>query len=67
MDNSVTVQRGPQAADDYESMIEQLLSEMKTLNDQMLDSRVDIDRLRAESSTLKAETRALLSGMGAQL
>lgn len=64
MDNSVSVQAGPQVASGYESMIEQLLSEMKLLNDQMLSSRVDIDHLRAESSILKAETRALLSGMG---
>ncbi len=67
MDNLVSVQPTPQAATDYEAMIEQLLNEMTHLNEQMLPDRADINRLKTETGALRAETRALLSGMGAQL
>ena len=67
MDNPISMQPTPQAVSDYEAMIEQLLSEMTPLNEQMLADRAEINRLKIETSALKAETRALLSGMGAQL
>jgi hypothetical protein len=67
MDNLVSVQSTPQTANEYEAMIEQLLSEMTRLNEQMVNDRTEIDRLRIESSVIKAETRALLSSMGVQL
>ena len=67
MDNLASLQPVPQTAADYEAAVEQLLAEMKRLNQQMQSDRTDIERLKAETRELKAETRALLTSMGAQL
>ena len=52
---------------DYEALVEQLLVEINRLNEQMQSDRADIACLKQETSALKAETRALLVGLGAQL
>ena len=46
---------------DYEAAIEQYLAEMRRLNEQMNNDRSDIERLKAETETLKIQTRALLA------
>jgi type II secretory pathway component PulM len=46
---------------DYEAAIEQYLAEMRRLNEQMNNDRSDIERLKAETETLKTQTRALLA------
>jgi len=66
MDKFISVQPTSQAAIEYEAMIEQLLSEMTQLNKQMSEDRSDINRLKMECGILKAETRALLSSIGAK-
>ncbi len=43
------------------------MTEVSRLNSLMQQDRADIERLRAEAWQLKAETRALLAGMGARL
>lgn len=52
---------------DYETALEQVMAEVSRLNTLMQQDRTDIERLRAEAWQLKAETRALLAGMGTQL
>ena len=66
MDNVVSAQPLPQNAADYEAAVEQLLAEVKRLNQHMQSDRTDIERLKTETRTLKAETRALLLSMGAK-
>lgn len=51
----------------YEADLDQLLAEAERLNELMRADRAEIERLKGESGALKAETRALLAGMGAQL
>jgi cell division protein FtsB len=58
----------PETAAEYEAALDQMLAEMRLLNEQMQKDRVDIDRLKAEthalkaeSATLEAETRAILA------
>ena len=67
MNDVVSSQSLPQTAADYEAAVEQLLAEMKRLNQQMQNDRTDTERLKDETQTLKAETRALLLSMGAKL
>ena len=52
---------------DYETALEQVMAEVSRLNTLMQHDRADIERLRAEAWQLKAETRALLTGMGVRL
>jgi hypothetical protein len=66
VDNVVSAQPLPQTAADYEAAVEQLLAEVKRLNQHMQSDRTDIERLKTETRTLKAETRALLLSMGAK-
>lgn len=67
MENFVSSQPVPQTSADYEAAVEQLLAEMKRLNQLIQSDRTDIEQLKAETRTLKAETRALLTSMGAKL
>jgi uncharacterized small protein (DUF1192 family) len=64
MDNLVSRQSAPRTATDYEAAIEQMLAEMKRLNEQMATDRAEIERLRVETQRLKAETRAVLETLG---
>ena len=57
----------PSEQADGEAALEQAMAEIHRLNELMQQDRADIERLRAESGELRAETRALLAGMGAQL
>ena len=50
-----------------EAALEQSLAEAGRLNELMQQDRADIERLRIEAWALRAETRAVLAGMGAQL
>lgn len=52
---------------DYEADLSQLMAEVERLNELMRSDRAEIERLKSETWALKAETRALLAGMGAQL
>lgn len=59
---------------DYKAAVEQLLAEMKRLNERMQSDRADIERLRLETQALKvetqrlkAETRATLASLGVAL
>lgn len=44
---------------EYEAIIEQLLAEMRSLNEMMERDRIEIDRIKAETKILKAETARL--------
>jgi peptidoglycan hydrolase CwlO-like protein len=65
MDDLMSLQPAPRTAAEYEAAIEQMLTEMQRLNQQMQKDQADIDRLSAEIAALKAETRVLLASMGA--
>ena len=66
MDEKVLAQSTPETDADYEAAIEQYLAEMRRLNEQMKNDRRDIERLKAETETLKTQTRALLATGGAE-
>ena len=51
----------------YEAALEQAMAEVSRLNELMRQDRADIERLRGEAWVLRAETRAVLAAMGAQL
>jgi hypothetical protein len=51
----------------YEADLEQAMAEVSRLNELMRQDRADIERLRGEAWALRAETRAVLAAMGAQL
>jgi hypothetical protein len=57
----------PDGQAEYEAALEQVMAEVNRLNELMLQDRADIERLKTEAWQLKAETRALLTGMGANL
>lgn len=59
----------PQAGDaaGYEADLRQLLAEADQLNELMQADRAEVERLKSEAWALRAETRARLAGMGAQL
>lgn len=44
---------------EYEAAIEQMLAEMKRLNQQIQDDQAEIDRLKVETATMKEETKRL--------
>jgi hypothetical protein len=52
---------------DYEAAIEQCLQEIRELNEQMRSDQAAIDRLKAETQQLKAETRAILESLKAMV
>ena len=54
----------PQNNAEYEAAIERMLRDMARMNEQMRQDQEAIERLRAESALLKAETRSLLASMG---
>lgn len=51
----------------YEADLGLLLAEAERLNEMMRADRAEIERLKSETWALRAETRALLAGMGARL
>jgi hypothetical protein len=57
----------PETAGDYEAALDQLLAEMRLINEQMQKDRVDIDRLKAETHALKVESATLEADMRAML
>lgn len=67
MENLVSSPPSLQTAAEYEAAVEQLLAEIRRLNEQMQDDRLDIERLRIETQMLKVETRAVLARIGAAL
>ena len=67
MATMTTVQAAPQTAAEYEAIFERLMAESENLNEQMRHDRIEIERLTAETATLKSETRSLLISMGAKL
>ena len=66
MQNAAPAVSTPQTDADYEKLVDQMLAELKTLNQQMEQDRADIDRLKAHTAQLKAETRDVLTSMGAK-
>ena len=50
---------------EFESVADQLLEDMKRLNEQMQNNRVEIDYLRAETARLEAENQVVLSRLKA--
>ncbi len=65
MDEQIMSNATPHSNAEYEADFEQMLVEMKHLNELMKRDQAVIDRLASESQTLKAETRAILASMGA--
>jgi chromosome segregation ATPase len=46
---------------EYESILTQIFVEINLLNQQMQQDRAEIDRLKADSARLEAETQSILS------
>ena len=65
---SVTLtQPAPRTDAEYEAAVEELLAEMRQINERMQDNQAAIERLRAESDVIRTETRAILASLGAKL
>ena len=74
MADSVSSQPTLKSAAEYEAAVEECLSEIRRLNEQMEKDRGEIDKLKAETDALKvenqklkAETRASLARLGAEV
>jgi methyl-accepting chemotaxis protein len=63
MSDTVSAHSAPKTAAEYKAAIEDLLGEMQRLNEQMQSDQAVIERLKADSARIKAETRALLAAM----
>lgn len=57
MENTITTEVSLKTPPDYEAAIEQCLTEMQRLHEQMERDQEDIDRLRIETKTLLAELK----------
>src|SRR4051794_22027953 len=64
MDEGLPAVTTPQTAAEYEAAVDEILRQIGLLNEQMRADRAESERLRAESQTLKRETRAILASMG---
>ena len=60
-------QPAPRTDAEYAAAAEEMLVEMRHMNEQMEVRQSEIDRLQARSDVLRAETRAILLSMGAKL
>ena len=74
MAKPLSASAAPQTTAEYEAEFELLMQEAARLNELMAQDRIEIERLKLETSTLaeetgriKADTRALLASMGARL
>ncbi len=65
--NDILTQSAPQTEAEYEAALTQLLSAMQGLREQMDQDQIEIERLKADNRTLKAETRALLTTLKAMV
>jgi hypothetical protein len=65
-ETSVTKTKRKTAAD-YKAIADQLLADMRRLNELMQKDRTEIDYLKAESAHLEAENRVVLSRLKASL
>jgi hypothetical protein len=64
MDETILTQSKPKTAD-YKAALEHLFQEIDQSDQKMQTDRRTIEQLKAEADTLKAETRAILTAMGA--
>lgn len=64
MSETVVTQPKPKIAD-YKAALEQLFQEIDRSSQNMQANRHEIEQLKADADTLKAETRAILTTMGA--
>ncbi len=64
MSDLTLAQSTPQTAAEYEAVIEQMLAQSRLLSERARQDQEDIERLRAKSTPLRAEIRALLASMG---
>ena len=67
MEESAVIPSPPMTDSEYEKAVDEVLAEIRRLHDQMASDRLDIDRLKAETSQLKSETRSILASMGVSL
>jgi hypothetical protein len=58
MENTIATDVSLKTRSDYEAAIEQCLSEMRRLHEQMARDQEDIDRLRVETTALLAALQA---------
>ena len=55
----------PQTAAEYENILSQIFIEINLLNQQMQPDRAEIERLKADSARLEAETQSILTRLKA--
>ena len=61
------IQSAPQPEAEQERTLNQMFTEMQHLNDIMHKDEVAIERLKGETSVLRAETRSILARLGETL
>jgi uncharacterized protein YdcH (DUF465 family) len=60
-------QSAPMTAEDYEATFYRIMAEAESLNEQMRHDRVEIEKLKAETTEIRDETRAILASIGAKV
>jgi hypothetical protein len=67
MANILSAQPAPQTAAQYEAEFEMLMQKATRLNELMVQDRLEIEKLKAETKEIRDETRAMLVSMGAKI
>jgi hypothetical protein len=67
MEERIALPPAPQSAAEYKAAINELLAEMKRMNEQMDRDREEIDRLKAETESIKAETEPIKAQLQSRL
>lgn len=67
MSDLTVTQATVQTPAEYEAILSRIFSEIDVLNQQMQEDRKEIDRLRADSAAIEAETRSILSRLKAMV
>jgi hypothetical protein len=67
MGKQITSSPAPRTAAEYRAAIDDLLTEMKRMDEQSDRNWTEIERLKAESAAIRAETDKLIAQLDAKL
>lgn len=67
MDETLSPEVTPRSAAEYRTVIDQMIEEMRRLNERMQGDGAEINRLAGETAAIKSDIRSLLAEMGAPL
>jgi peptidoglycan hydrolase CwlO-like protein len=67
MEERIASSPSPRTAAEYRAAIDELLAEMKRMNQQSDRTRADIEQLKAESAAIRAETEIIKTRLDRRL